>query len=47
MGAFEAAAGQGLQDRLDAELQELFRSQNTASIGTEIPATFLRVDIKR
>ena len=47
MNAFEAAAADGREDDLHAELDELFNSQNTSlSEGaTVIPATFLRVTV--
>jgi SAM-dependent methyltransferase len=47
MNAFEAAEKNGRAAALQAELEELFRRQNTASSGTEIPATFLRVEVAR
>ena len=45
MNAFEAAAGDGREDELQAELETLFNSQDTSSSedATTIPATFLRV----
>jgi SAM-dependent methyltransferase len=46
MKAFEAAAAGGRAAQLQAELEELFRSQNTSDEGTTIPATFLRVEVK-
>ncbi len=47
MNAFEAAAGDGREDDLQAELENLFNSQNTSSSedATSIPATFLRVTV--
>jgi SAM-dependent methyltransferase len=45
MNAFEAAEKSGRAADLQAELVELFRAKNTAAKGTEIPATFLRVDV--
>ncbi len=47
MNAFEAAAGDGREDELQAELETLFNSQNTSSSedATSIPATFLRVTV--
>jgi len=47
MNAFEAAAGDGREDELQAELDTLFNEQNTSDDGTSIPATFLRVTIQR
>jgi SAM-dependent methyltransferase len=45
MNAFEAAKANGREDDLQAELEELFNSQNTSpsSDTTSIPAVFLRV----
>jgi hypothetical protein len=45
MNAFEAAAANGREADLQAELAELFESQNTSPSedATSIPATFLRV----
>ena len=47
MNAFEAAASDGRADDLFAELDVLFRTQNTSSAPdtTAIPATFLRVSV--
>ena len=46
MNAYAAAEAQGRADALQAELEELFESQNTASDGsTSIPATYLRVEV--
>jgi ubiquinone/menaquinone biosynthesis C-methylase UbiE len=47
MNAFEAAASHGRADNLFAELDTLFRTQNTSKdpYNTAIPATFLRVTI--
>jgi hypothetical protein len=47
MNAFEAAERDGRADRLQAELEALFESQNRAKTGTEIPATFLKVTVTR
>jgi len=47
MNAFEAAERDGRADQLEAELEELFESQNRAPTGTEIPATFLKVIVTR
>jgi SAM-dependent methyltransferase len=47
MNAFEAAAKDGREDDLQAELEALFDEQNTSSDGTSIPATFLRVTVER
>jgi SAM-dependent methyltransferase len=48
MNAFAAAAADGREDELQAELEELFASQNTSSSDdtTSIPATFLRVTVQ-
>lgn len=45
MNAFEAAAADGRADELFAELDELFKSQNTSTDPgtTRIPATYLKV----
>jgi len=47
MNAFEAAAANGREAELQAELEALFNSQNTSPSGdaTSIPATFLRVTV--
>jgi ubiquinone/menaquinone biosynthesis C-methylase UbiE len=47
MNAFEAAAKDGKEDELQAELQELFNEQNKGDGTTSIPATFLRVTVER
>ena len=47
MNAFEAAAANGREAELNAELDALFTSQNTSpnEAVTSIPATFLRVSV--
>jgi hypothetical protein len=47
MNAFEAAAANGRDAELNAELDALFTSQNTSPDegATSIPATFLRVSV--
>jgi SAM-dependent methyltransferase len=47
MNAFEAAAADGREADLQAELEALFNSQNASQNGdtTSIPATFLRVTV--
>ena len=47
MNAFEAAAADGREADLQAELDALFNSQNasTSEDATSIPATFLRVTV--
>jgi SAM-dependent methyltransferase len=47
MNAFEAAAANGREDELQAELETLFNSQNASmnEDATSIPATFLRVTV--
>jgi ubiquinone/menaquinone biosynthesis C-methylase UbiE len=45
MNAFDAAEKAGRGEELQRELQELFESQNEASEGTRIPATYLRVNV--
>src|SRR5437867_13017186 len=47
MNAFEAAAANGHEADLQAELDTLFDDQNTSDDATSIPATFLRVTVKR
>jgi len=47
MNAFEAAEKNGRAADLQRELEELFTSQNRAKGATSIPATFLRVTVKR
>src|SRR3954466_2453791 len=47
MNAFEAAAADGRQDELRSELQALFEEQNQGNGTTSIPATFLRVTVRR
>src|SRR5437667_1547877 len=47
MNDFEAAAANGREDELQAELEALFNAQNTSPSedATSIPATFLRVTV--
>jgi SAM-dependent methyltransferase len=47
MNAFEAAAANGREDDLQAELEALFNAENTSPSdeATSIPATFLRVTV--
>jgi SAM-dependent methyltransferase len=47
MNAFEAAAANGRESDLQAELETLFGEQNTDGDDTAIPATFLRVTVER
>ena len=47
MNAFEAAVTTGREADLQAELEALFNEQNTSDDATAIPATFLRVTVKR
>jgi SAM-dependent methyltransferase len=47
MNAFEAAASNGRESDLQAELEALFNEQNTSDDATSIPATFLRVTVQR
>jgi SAM-dependent methyltransferase len=47
MNAFEAAAADGRETKLQAELEDLFNEQNTSDGATSIPATFLRVTVQR
>ena len=47
MNAFDAAAADGRESELHAELDALFTSENTSAEtdATSIPATFLRVTV--
>jgi SAM-dependent methyltransferase len=47
MNAFAAAAADGRETELQAELEDLFNEQNTSDEATSIPATFLRVTVQR
>jgi SAM-dependent methyltransferase len=47
MNAFDAAASDGSEAELQAELEDLFNKQNTSDEGTSIAATFLRVTVTR
>jgi SAM-dependent methyltransferase len=47
MNAFEAAMAEGREANLQAELEDLFNEQNTSDDATSIPATFLRVTVRR
>jgi SAM-dependent methyltransferase len=48
MNAFAAAAKEGREEELRAELEALFAEQNTnRDGGTSIPATYLRVTVER
>ena len=48
MNAFEAAAKDGREAQLEAELTELFKAQNQAGPDrTEIPATYLKVTVTK
>jgi SAM-dependent methyltransferase len=47
MNAFEAAASDGREADLQAELDTLFTEQNRNSDTTSIPATYLRVTVHR
>jgi len=47
MNAFEAAAANGREAELQEELDALFEEQNTSEEATSIPASFLRVTVKR
>ena len=47
MNAFAAAAADGREADLQAELEELFNEQNTSEDATSIPATFLQVTVQR
>jgi len=45
MNAYAAAAADGREDELHAELDALFNEQNTSSDAMSIPATFLKVTV--
>lgn len=47
MNAFEAAAKEGREEQLAAELTALFEAQNRGGSGTEIPATYLKVTVAK
>jgi SAM-dependent methyltransferase len=47
MNAFEAAAKDGREEQLAAELTELFNAQNKGGERTEVPATFLKVTVRK
>jgi SAM-dependent methyltransferase len=47
MNAFEAAARDGREAQLAAELTDLFNAQNKGGDRTEVPATFLKVTVKK
>lgn len=47
MNAFEAARADGREADLQAELESLFNEQNTSDDATSIPATFLKVTVRR
>jgi SAM-dependent methyltransferase len=47
MNAFSAASADGREADLQAELDTLFNEQNTSGSATSIPATYLRVTVKR
>jgi len=45
MNAYAAAAADGREEELHAELAALFEEQNTSEHGTRLPATYLRVTV--
>lgn len=47
MNAFEAAAKNGREADLQEELLLLFKSQNRGRVGTDIPATYLKVTVTK
>jgi SAM-dependent methyltransferase len=47
MNAFEAAAANGRDSELEAELDDLFNEHNTSDDGTHISATFLQVNVEK
>jgi hypothetical protein len=46
MNAYAAAAADGREDELHAELDALFNEHNTSADGMRIPATFLKVTVR-
>ena len=46
MNAYAAAAANGREEELHAELDALFNEQNTSSDATSIPATYLKVTVR-
>lgn len=47
MNAFEAAAKNGGEAALQEELELLFNNQNRGRVGTDIPATYLKVTVTK
>jgi SAM-dependent methyltransferase len=47
MNAFEAARNDGRESQLEQELTDLFDAQNRGGDRTEIPATFLKVAVRK
>jgi hypothetical protein len=47
MNAFAAAAKDGREGDLQGELEALFEAQNEGADSTSIPATYLRVTVRR
>ena len=47
MNAFEAAEKSGRRDELERELKDLFAAQNRGGDRTEVPATFLKVTVRK
>jgi len=47
MNAFEAAAAAGHEEQLASELEALFITQNRGGSRTEIPATYLKVTVRK
>ena len=47
MNAFDAARKDGREEQLQKELSDLFESQNRGSDRTEVPATFLKVTVRK
>jgi SAM-dependent methyltransferase len=46
MNAYAAAAGDGREEQLHGELDELFNEQSTSRDATSIPATYLKVTVR-
>ena len=47
MNAFDAAAESGRETQLEAELTDLFNAQNKGGDRTVVPATFLKVTVRK
>ncbi len=47
MNAFAAAAADDREAELQTELEQLFEAQNTSENATSIPATYLKVTVRK